>query len=314
MVKTIESLAPGLYEMLISKEDGGFTVAFEARTIDDILKIGERPRRRGRIRCSRRILRVGDEDLRIDLAAADPGAGDAGRCRSCAGVCTRCASSTIFSRTRTPLFSNLEDLAETGPGATDTRREGQSVCLRLERLYADCVEHSWNLYRDMRDAAIELTFHALYGTPWMKRLGAARQARPQSHNISKFPHVQDAIKRAKVGGYAEGIIRMLVLLARARGSVRRDRLERSDRLLHARPPFSSMTAETRARLIYEQSLIVEFCGNEAVTSLAELLKDPVDRYRALNSGARRGGAGRRHGRRDHRHVQALPGGAIDHGA
>jgi hypothetical protein len=35
-------------------------------------------------------------------------------------------------------------------------------------------------------------------------------------------------------------------------------------------------------MIYEQALIVEFCGNEAVTSLAELLKDPVDRYRALN--------------------------------
>jgi hypothetical protein len=35
-------------------------------------------------------------------------------------------------------------------------------------------------------------------------------------------------------------------------------------------------------MISEQSLIVEFAGAEAVTSLAELLKDPVDRYRALN--------------------------------
>jgi len=90
------------------------------------------------------------------------------------------------------------------------------------------------------------------------------------------------MKKAKAGGYAEGIVRMLLLLARARGAVRRDRLERSDRLLHVRPPFNSMTPETRSRLIYEQSVIVEFAGNEAITSLPDILEDPVDRYRALN--------------------------------
>ena len=41
VVKTIESLAPGLYEMLISKEEGVYTVSFEARTVDDILKLDD---------------------------------------------------------------------------------------------------------------------------------------------------------------------------------------------------------------------------------------------------------------------------------
>jgi tellurite resistance protein len=94
--------------------------------------------------------------------------------------------------------------------------------------------------------------------------------------------VQDAIKRLKMGGYAEGIVRMLVLLARARGAVRREKLERSDKLLHSRPPFNSMTSQTRSRMIHEQSIIVEFCGDEAITTLADILVDPVDRYRALN--------------------------------
>ena len=35
-------------------------------------------------------------------------------------------------------------------------------------------------------------------------------------------------------------------------------------------------------MIHEQSLIVELAGNDAITSLADLLVDPVDRYRALN--------------------------------
>jgi pimeloyl-ACP methyl ester carboxylesterase len=41
VVKTIESLAPGLYEMLISNEHDGYAVSFEARTIDDLVKIGD---------------------------------------------------------------------------------------------------------------------------------------------------------------------------------------------------------------------------------------------------------------------------------
>ena len=116
----------------------------------------------------------------------------------------------------------------------------------------------------------------------MKRVAPARHAKPQAHDLSKFPRVREAIENAKRGGYAEGIIRMLILLARARGSVRRDRLERSDKLLHARPPFNSMTPEIRSRMIYEQALIVEFAGADAITTLADLLKDPVDRYRSLN--------------------------------
>lgn len=83
----------------------------------------------------------------------------------------------------------------------------------------------------------------------------------------------------KIGGYAEGIIRMMILMARARGSVRRDRLERSNRLLHSQPPFTSMTPEVRSRLIHEQSMIVEFSGHEAITTLPSRLKDPVDRAR-----------------------------------
>jgi tellurite resistance protein len=102
------------------------------------------------------------------------------------------------------------------------------------------------------------------------------------HDARDFPQVQDAIKRLKMGGYAEGIVRMLVLLARARGAVRREKLERSDKLLHSRPPFNSMTSQTRSRMIHEQSIIVEFCGDEAITTLADILVDPVDRYRALN--------------------------------
>ena len=77
-----------------------------------------------------------------------------------------------FFSHRNPLFTNLAETvsairARRTPAAKD------NVFARLESFHADLTERGWNLYRDLRDAGIEIAFHALYGTPWMKRLGAA---------------------------------------------------------------------------------------------------------------------------------------------
>jgi len=280
VVKTIESLAPGLYEMLITKDAKGYTVAFEARSIDDILKLDDGREEEVEFAAVAGLSEWATKTYELlwqPLIHAMVTPADAEARRALHPLRLQ---QHFFSH-QTPLFANIGGLAEKIK-AERTPAAADNPFVRLEALYADCIEQGWNMYRDMRDAAIELTFHGLYGTPWMKRVGASRHARAQPHDVSKFPHVREALQRAKKGGYAEGIVRMLVLLARARGSVRRDRLERSDRLLHAKPPFNSMTPETRAHMIYEQSLIVEFCGNDAVTSLADVLRDPVDRYRALN--------------------------------
>jgi pimeloyl-ACP methyl ester carboxylesterase len=280
VVKTIESLAPGLYEMLISKDQDVVTVSFEARTIEDILKLDDGREEEIAFAAVAGLSEWAIKTYELTLqpvirSLVTPSAAAAQR-----RFHPMRQQHSFFSH-KNPLFANIGDLA----GDVRERRlpaAADNPLLQLEQLVADQVEGSFNLCRDTRDALIELSFHALYGTPWMQHLGAMRHARPQSHDVSKFPHVQDAIKRARQGGYAEGIIRMLILLARTRGSVRRDRLERSDRLLHARPPFNSMSPELRSRMIYEQSLIVEFAGSEAIATLADILRDPVDRYSALN--------------------------------
>ena len=280
VVKTIEPLSPGLYEMLISKDGDVYTVSFEARTLEDILKIGDGREEETEFAAVAGLSEWATKTYELTWqpliqALVTPADAEARK------RFHPMRQQQYFFSHKNSLFANIDDLAEdVREQRTPAARDNPFVA--LEQLWADCIEQGWNLFRDTRDAAIELTFHTLYGTPWMKRLGAARHARPQSHEISKLPHVQAAIRKAKAGGYAEGIVRVLVLLARARGAVRRDRLERSDKLTHARPPFNTMTPETRSRIIYEQSLIVEFAGAEAIATLSDLLKDPVDRYRALN--------------------------------
>jgi len=280
VVKTIESLAPGLYEMLITKDEGVYTVSFEARTIDDILKLDDGREEEVEFAAVAGFSEWATKTYELTWQPVIQMMVTPDSAKAREHLHPLRQQQYFFSH-KNPLLSNIEDWVEkVREQRTPAAKDNSFV--QLELVYADCVERGWNLCRDLRDASIELTFHALYHTPWMKRLAAARHARPPAHDISKFPHVREAINKAKLGGYAEGIVRMLVLLARARGSVRRDRLERSHKLLHSRPPFNSMTPEIRSRLIYEQSLIVEFIGADAITTLADLLKDPVDRYRALN--------------------------------
>jgi pimeloyl-ACP methyl ester carboxylesterase len=247
VIKTIESLAPGLYEMLILEDHDGTTVSFEARTIEDILKLDDGREEEVEFAAVAGWSEWATKTYELTLqpvirAMVTPAIAAAQR-----RLHPMRQQHHFFSH-KNPLFANIDEVAEEvrqhrTPAAKD------NPLVKLEQLFADRVEHGWDLFRDTRDALIELGFYSLYGTPWMKVLGEAREKRPLSHDISKFPHVQDAMKHAKLGGYAEGIVRMLILLARTRGSVRRDRLERSDRLLHSRRPFNSMTPEMRSRII-----------------------------------------------------------------
>src|SRR5262245_13215938 len=75
---------------------------------------------------------------------------------------------------------------------------------------------------------------------------------------------------------------MLELLSRARGYVRRSRLERELALFHTEEPFRSIDETERARLIHEQSLIVQFAPDKAKASLPRLLDTPKHRARALD--------------------------------
>ena len=75
---------------------------------------------------------------------------------------------------------------------------------------------------------------------------------------------------------------MLLVLAEARGSVRRSRLERSAKVLTQDEPFKSLGSELRSKLIHEQTLIVKFEHDQAVEALAVLLRTKSERQKAVD--------------------------------
>jgi hypothetical protein len=70
-------------------------------------------------------------------------------------------------------------------------------------------------------------------------------------------------------------------MAESRGAVRRDRLERSAKVLAKEEPFASLGGEKRAALIREQTIVVEYALDRAVATLIDLLPDRKGRQKAI---------------------------------
>jgi len=280
VVKTIEALAPGLYEMMIEKADTGFRVSFEARTVDDILALGD-----GREEETEFAAVAGFSEWAVKTyeltwrpllkALITPEVAE-----DLKKVHPKRLQTALFS-SRNPLLSGIGEQAE------EVRKSRLKISpanpyRHLETLQADMIERSLNYWRDMRDAWIEFGFHTLYGTPWMKSYAEQAPSLPPVPDTSKLPEIRDVLERAKQGGYSEAILRMLILLLRASGTIRKEGLEDVDAMLHTRPPFSSMSPDRRRKMIRDQSVIVDFAGKDAVSTLPLLLRDEVDRIRAVN--------------------------------
>jgi pimeloyl-ACP methyl ester carboxylesterase len=281
VLQMIEALAPGLYEMQI-KDAGAAApeVSFEARTIEDILKLDDGREEETEFAA---VAKVSEWSTRTYELTVRPAvrAMVTDELAEAFTTLNPMRQQRYLLSDQNPLLAGVSDWADKTRENRNTASEDNPF-VQMERLQADMVEHAFDLFRDTRDALAELAFHALYGTPWMKAVAEQELPSLVSHEILQFPEVKAAIKKADKGGYKEGIIRMLLLLAQARGAVRRDRLERSNQMIHNRPPFDTMTPEERADLIYQQTLIVKFAPDEAMATLPQLLKDDVERYRAIN--------------------------------
>jgi tellurite resistance protein len=113
-----------------------------------------------------------------------------------------------------------------------------------------------------------------------ERLSQRISDAPQE-DLRALVSVQDALDRIDQGSFAEGVVRMLIFLAKSRKEVRRSRLERSNQMLQATEPFASMRPKHRTRLIHRESLIVGFEPEAAMEALPRLIRTDEERKRAL---------------------------------
>ncbi|MEM6678797.1 MAG: DUF3141 domain-containing protein [Pseudomonadota bacterium] len=282
-MKTIEALAPGLYEMIVEGVEGEGTektwlVSFAERRMSDLKGVDDGREDETPFAAVARFSEIQAEayDLMVRpwvRAMVSPAL--AASLRAVHPLRLQRSMMASANPMMTPLRSMADAaVANRKPAAAD------NPFRQIERVGADLLEQWLDMSRDMRDAMYESMFYALWGGPFWQHFGkrnAVRRTLKSTEELRALPEVQGALGRIRSGGFAEAVIRMLVLLADSRGTVRRDRLERSSRLLTQDEPFRSLSMEQRARIIHEQTLVATFAHDEAIETLPDLLPDPSDR-------------------------------------
>jgi hypothetical protein len=108
---------------------------------------------------------------------------------------------------------------------------------------------------------------------WIGRTHNFHRTLKEKDELRHLPEVEAALANIARGGIPEAIIRMLILVAEGRGGVRGSRVERSAYAFSHAKPFADIDAEQRARIMREQTLIVQFDRDRAIATLTDLLPD-----------------------------------------
>ena len=286
VLKTIEALQPGLYEMTIDDirgegQDAQFTVSFAERKMSELPGFADGREDEVPFAAVQHISELQAELYDVFLrpaiqASVTRASAEVGRMLHPLRVQRAVTSS------RNPLMLPLEAVTKVvKEGRKPVEKDNPFVA--AEKLIADAFEQTIDIIRDVRDAWYEVTFYSIYATPFMRWFGRNynfERTRKTKEELVALPEVRAALLHVSSGGFVEAVIRMLILLAEARGNVRRDRLERSAQVLTKDEPFQSLPAARKAEIIHEQSLIVEYAHDAAIDSLADLLRSPEERRRA----------------------------------
>jgi hypothetical protein len=267
----IEALPPGLYEMVLEQEADRIHIKFAPRTVDDILKLDDGRADEEMFAAVARLSALGAETYDLTLRPLVRGMVNADSAKTFFSMRPLRVERMMFSD-KNPMMANVKADAEKARSERVKASDDNPFSM-TEKIIAGQIEQNLNLYRDLRDATQEFWFHSVYGSPFMRSIGAKdienrRAAAAKSEK--QHPTVQEALAKMTYGGEAEGMARMLQLLSQARGYTRRTRLERELQLFEQEEPFKSMNDADRAKLIHRQALIVQFAGDAAKAKLQKL--------------------------------------------
>lgn len=287
----IESLSPGLYEMKIVDVEGEgvhrhFQVEFEEREIEDLLKLDDDRNDEKILAAAARVSEINSRLYELTMRPIIQ------------AVTTKASAQAMFNShslraERFALSDRNPVIAAVGPLADLIKTNRKQVSsanpyIAVEHAMSNLIADGWDIYRDVRDGLVEAWSFYFYGSPILQRLvGSSQEDRltelTAAQELLAVPDVRLALEHIDLGGYVDGVIRMLILLARTRKSVRKDRLERSNEVLNTTEPFASLSDTARSRIVHRQTIIVEFEPGRALTTLPSLLPHEDERRLALQT-------------------------------
>ena len=288
-MELIESMPPGLYEIVITEKPGteassqaqvgDFDLSIEERGLDDIRALGCNSLEDEReFAAVARVSELNNASYQTFLQPwikmmSGP------QLASAALALNPLRLSYSLLSDRNPVMQAVAPLAdyaraERSPASAD------NPFITMQQQFSKTMVDALNLFRDVRDELIERTFHALYGSPLVQAAcGISQNDGPPRPRPGLLPSVLAAAedeKRRLKGRIAEGNVldaaaRVLVYIGKAQHRIEKSTFDALRKLLLAHPEVSP--AEFKAA-VREQWAILAVDERAAIEALPQLL--PAD--------------------------------------
>ncbi|MFZ5569612.1 MAG: DUF3141 domain-containing protein [Thermodesulfobacteriota bacterium] len=280
-IDLIGYLSPGLYEMVI--EDGAtpgeYQVRFEEREMQEILTLDDGASDEEEFRPVAAISEINDRLYRTFISPWVRSAMNDWSAEWIRQLHPLRVSRYAFSD-RNPWMLPYKYMA---PLVKANRRQAPpgNPFVKVERGVAQMLSDGLNLYRDMRDQAQELWFKAVYGNPWMLVLFRDYKSLLSEGDRDENACPAQWLEAGNVGGFAEGVVRIMVAMAHADEGLRRTVLKTYDQVVAADERLRHIREEDFRQMIRQQACILDADEDKALGALAKLIPEAGDRIAAL---------------------------------
>ena len=291
VLKSVESLPPGLYGMQIHEDKGAdgkveYRVEFVEHQLEEIVQRLNRFERADE-KAFEAVTVVSDFNQRAYELFAQP------LVQAMSNEASAKLQQTFHPlRAQRWMFSDLNPfLAWVKPVADMVRAQRKTLgpdapARKAERAMVELTSAALDYYRAVRDALSEAAFFQVYGNMFNFNLAerheaAARREAPAA-DLREMPVVKEALAAIEHGGYPEAIARLGALLARKGEPLPLERLQLKHELVEDyRDMLPAVKPDEWRRIRGEQDIIVRYEPERALEALPALVTEAADRDRLV---------------------------------
>ncbi len=287
LIEYIEHLPPGLYGMQVEERESNGSVVYDVmlteRRVED-LQVLQKYGRKDEVpfqtveNTSEALARTYETFVHPIVSSLVTPTGAAMRRATHPQRAQRWAVSDL-----NPFLWPLKGMADF-VRANRAPRDDEGRTTSIEHWTAAMTAASLDLYRELRDAAVENTFFSTYGPA---SIGTADDeqvtAAAEPADIRDTPLIKEALSRIDEGDPTKAIVRTALLLMKAgTGRRRLSALKRARELVGKEVGLLDMPPQAARDIIREQSYIVDYEPEKALAALPKLVRTADDRHRLLD--------------------------------
>lgn len=291
-VEMINFLSPGLYEMVIESEPSkpwknDYRVRFEERSMED-LEAQDQAEDEAPFKLVAKMSEMNDISYRLTLGPwvqsvmSEPVA-------------------EVFRqwnplRTQRYLLSDLNPLLwsakamEPHVRAHRVELDESNAYVKAEHTYSKLMVSALDLYRDLTNYVKEGVFQGVYENPFAKLVlqpfWVTESKQEQDDMAAQQVTMRDADTKQwrdllEVGGYNEGILRIMVAIMSAEGQIEEAEVVRGREIIAACERMVNIKRSEVKRLVKEQSRILQTDHEAALRALPKLIRTRPERDKAI---------------------------------